>query len=270
MTKCVATVALALAFAGNVHAADDQHRSHPAPEQLGTVTFPTSCAPALKPAFERALALLHSFAYAASEQAFREVAARDARCAIAHWGIAMSLFHQLWEPPSGRELQTGAEQIRRAVELRAGSLRERQFIDALATYYRDAEQDTPAVRAERYARAMADVARSNPDDPEAQIFYALALLATAPPADKTHGNQRQAAGILEPLFRQQPRHPGLAHYLIHAYDSAELAPQGLAAARAYSRIAPSVPHALHMPSHIFTRLGLWDDSIVSNQAARAA
>jgi hypothetical protein len=222
MTKRFAAVALAVAFAGPVHAADGQHGSHPAPEQLGTVTFPTSCAPALKSAFERALALLHSFAYAASEQAFREVAARDARCAIAHWGIAMSLFHQLWEPPSGRELLTGAEQIRRAVEIRAGSLRERQFIDALATYYRDAQQDTPAVRAERYARAMADVARSNPDDPEAQIFYALALIATAPPADKTHGNQRQAAGILEPLFRQQPRHPGLAHYLIHAYDSSAL------------------------------------------------
>jgi len=270
MTKRVAAVALALAFAGAVHAADDHQDSHPAPEKLGKVRFATSCTPGLRPAFERALALLHSFAYAASEQAFREVATRDAGCAIAHWGISMSLFHQLWEPPSGPELRAGAEHIRRAVEIRAGSLRERQFIDALAEYYRDAPQDAPVVRAQRYARAMADVARSNPDDPEARIFYALALIATASPADRTHANQKQAAGILEPLFHQQPQHPGLAHYLIHAYDSAELAPRGLAAARAYSTIAPSAPHALHMPSHIFTRLGLWEDSIASNRAARAA
>src|SRR6202035_700246 len=154
--------------------------------------------------------------------------------------------------------------------MRAGSLRERQFIEALDTYYRDPDQEAAAARAEGYARAMADVARNNPRDAEAQIFCALALIATAPPADKTHSNQKRAAEILEPLFRQQPQHPGLAHYLIHACDSAELAPQGLAAARAYSKIAPSVPHALHMPSHIFTRLGLWDDSIASNQAARAA
>jgi hypothetical protein len=270
MMKRVAAAVLAMTFGGSVHAADDEHHSHPAPEKLGTVTFATSCTPVLKPAFERALALLHSFAYAASEQAFRDVAARDPGCAIAHWGIAMSLFHQLWEPPSGEELREGAEQMRRAVEIRAGSLRELQFIEALDTYYRDSEHQAPAVRAERYARAMADVARSNPGDAEAQIFYALALIATAPPADKTHSNQKRAAEILEPIFRQQPQHPGLAHYLIHACDSAELAPWGLVAARAYSKIAPSVPHALHMPSHIFTRLGLWDDSIASNQAARAA
>jgi hypothetical protein len=240
------------------------------PEKLGTVTFPTSCTPAVEPVFERALALLHSFAYTASEQAFRDVLGQDPGCAIARWGIAMSLFHQLWEPPSGQELREGAEQIRRAAELPAGSLRERQFIAALDMYYRDAEHQAPAVRAQHYAHAMTGVARSNPHDAEAQIFYALALVATAPPADKAHTNQKRAAEILEPIFRQQPQHPGLAHYLIHAYDSAELAPRGLAAARAYSRIAPSAPHALHMPSHIFTRLGLWDDSVASNQAARAA
>jgi len=184
--------------------------------------------------------------------------------------MAMTHYHQLWEPPSGNELREGAEQIRKAVQARAGSLRERQFIDALATYYRDAEHTAPAVRAERYADAMAGVARDNAGDAEAQIFYALALIATAPPSDKTHGNQKRATAILEPLYRLQPQHPGLAHYLIHASDSAELAPQGLAAARAYSKIAPSAPHALHMPSHVFTRLGLWDDSIDSNRAARGA
>jgi tetratricopeptide (TPR) repeat protein len=266
----VVAIVLAMTFGGSVHAADDEHHSHPTPEKLGTVTFPTSCQAAVKPAFERALALLHSFAYTASAQAFRDVASRDPGCAIAHWGIAMSLFHQLWEPPSGDQLREGAEQIRKAIDMRAGSLRERQFIEALDTYYRDPDQEAAAARAEGYARAMADVARNNPRDAEAQIFYALALIATAPPADKTHRNQKRAAEILEPLFRRQPQHPGLAHYLIHAYDSAELAPRGLAAARAYSKIAPSAPHALHMPSHIFTRLGLWDDSIASNQAARAA
>jgi tetratricopeptide (TPR) repeat protein len=266
----VAAAVLATALAGSVHAADDEHHSHAVPEKLGSVNFPTSCKQEVQREFDRAVALLHSFAYAASEQEFRAVATRDASCAIAHWGIAMSLFHQLWEPPSGEALREGAEQVRKAVEIRAGSLRERQYIDALGTYYADAEHDAPAVRAERYARAMAEVARGNPGDPEAQIFYALALIATAPPADKTHANQKQAAAILEPIFRQQPQHPGVPHYLIHAYDSAELAPQGLAAARAYLKIAPSAPHALHMPSHIFTRLGLWDDSIASNQAARAA
>src|SRR5262249_13641432 len=136
--------------------------------------------------------------------------------------------------------------------------------------YRDADHVSPADRAKAYAVAMAGVAARYPDDTEAQIFHALALLGTAPPADRTHANQKQAAGILEPLYRRYPEHPGLAHYLIHAYDSAELAPRGLAAARAYAKIAPSAPHALHMPSHIFTRLGDWDDSIASNRAARAA
>jgi hypothetical protein len=270
MMRRLTAAVLAMGFGLCVHAADEEHHSHPAPEKLGAVTFPTSCAPAVKPSFDRALALLHSFAYSASEQGFRDVAAQDPRCAIAHWGIAMSLFHQLWEPPSGKDLSEGAEQVRRATEIRAASLRERQFVEALGTYYLDSERDAPGIRAERYARAMAEVARNNPRDTEAQIFYALALIATALPTDKAHTNQKRAGEILEPLFRQQPQHPGLAHYLIHAYDSAELAPQGLAAARAYSKIAPSAPHALHMPSHIFTRLGLWDDSIASNQAARAA
>src|ERR1700729_3596618 len=175
----IAVIVLAMGFGVCVHAADDEHHSHPAPEKLGTVTFPTSCQPAIKPGFDRALALLHSFAYAASEQAFRDVAARDPGCAIAHWGVAMSLFHQLWEPPSGNDLQEGAGQVRQAMEIRAGTLRERQFIEALSTYYLDPGHDAPAIRAQRYAIAMADVARNNPRDVEAQIFYALALIAAA-------------------------------------------------------------------------------------------
>jgi hypothetical protein len=189
---------------------------------------------------------------------------------MAHWGVAMSLYHQLWSPPSAQELERGRTEIEAAQQLGAGSARERQFIEAAAAYYRDSDKKPPADRAKAYATAMAAVAKSNPADSESQIFYALALIATAAPTDKTHANQKQAAAILEPSFRELPDHPGLAHYLIHAYDSSELAPRGLAAARAYSKIAPSAPHALHMPSHIFTRLGYWQDSIASNRAARVA
>src|SRR5581483_9546884 len=270
MSKRIAATVLALSWACSLHAADEEHHSHPAPEKLGSVSFPTSCASAVQPGFERGLALLHSFAYSAAEQAFRDVAARDPNCGIAYWGMAMTHYHQLWETPAGDELHVGAELIRKAMDTRSGSPRERRFIEALATYYRDPEHAPAAVRAGRYASAMAVVARENAGDMESQIFYALALIATAPPSDKTHANQKQAVAILGPLYRTHPQHPGLAHYLIHASDSAEMAPQGLAAARAYSKIAPSAPHALHMPSHIFTRLGLWDDSIASNRAARAA
>jgi len=161
-------------------------------------------------------------------------------------------------------------EIRLARQLEAGSDRERKFINALGLIYQNADTVPYGRRVLNYNRAMGDLAAGNRKDVEAQVFYALALLASASPTDKTHGNQKQAADLLEPLYRAYPEHPGIPHYLIHAYDNAELAPRGLAAARAYSKIAPSVPHALHMPSHIFTRLGLWDDSIASNRAARAA
>jgi tetratricopeptide (TPR) repeat protein len=270
MTKLLAATIFALSFSASLLGANEEHHSHAAPEKLGSVSFPTSCAPVVQPAFERGMALLHSFAYSVAEQAFRDVADRDPNCAIAYWGMAMTHYHQLWEVPAGDELRTGAELTRKAMDMQSGSPRERRFIEALATYYRDAEKASPAVRADRYASAMAEVARQNTGDMESQIFYALALIATAPPTDKTHAKQKQALAILEPLYRAHPQHPGLAHYVIHASDSTEMASQGLAAARAYSKIAPSAPHALHMPSHIFTRLGLWDDSIASNRAARAA
>ena len=251
-------------------ASAQQEHAHPVPEKLGTVTFPTSCAKSVQPRFERALALLHSFTYTASERAFREVADADPGCAIAHWGVAMSYFHQLWEPPQGDDLRSASSEIALAQKPSAATARERAFIDAAAVYYQDSDHVSHAERAKAYERAMADVATRYPDDVEAQIFYALALVADAPPTDRTHANQKHAADILEPLYRRYPQHPGLAHYLIHANDSSELAPRGLAAARAYAKIAPSAPHALHMPSHIFTRLGYWDDSIASNLAARAA
>jgi hypothetical protein len=247
----------------------EESHSHPPPEKLGKVSFATSCSPSVARDFERSVALLHSFAYTASEQSFRKVAAADPTCAMAHWGIAMSYYHQLWSPPSQRELRDGQLEIDQALAMNSGSARERQFIAAAAAYYKDKDKP-PQLRAEAYAEAMSEAARSNPKDTETQVFYALALIATAPPEDASHAKQKRAAAILEPIYRTQPDHPGAAHYLIHAYDSAELAPRGLPAARAYSKIAPSAPHALHMPSHIFTRLGLWNDSIASNQAARAA
>jgi hypothetical protein len=261
----LAVFALAYAF----QAAAQETHSHPPPEKLGTVNFPTSCAPGVAQEFDRSVALLHSFAYSASEEAFRSVAASDPHCAMAHWGIAMSFDHQLWSPPSPAELRSGQMEIEQASRLDA-SPREKQYIAAAAAYYRDAEHVAPQVRAKAYEHAMQEVSRNNPNDTEAQVFYALSLIATAPPEDGTHANQKRAVAILEPIYRSQPDHPGVAHYLIHANDSTELASQGLAAARAYSKIAPSAPHALHMPSHIFTRLGLWDDSIASNKAARAA
>jgi hypothetical protein len=249
-------------------AGSEEVHSHPPPEKLGRVSFKVSCAPRVAHDFERSVALLHSFAYAASEHSFRQVVAADPKCAMAHWGIAMSYYHQLWSPPTPAELRDGALEIRQAGALMA-SPRERRFIAAAAAYYADPAQ-APRLRAKAYAEAMAEAARSSPKDTETQVFYALSLIATAPPEDAMHANQKRAAAMLEPVYRTQPDHPGAAHYLIHAYDSAELAPRGLAAARAYSKIAPSAPHALHMPSHIFTRLGLWDDSIASNTAARAA
>jgi hypothetical protein len=251
-----------------VHA---QH-NHAAPEKLGRVNFPVSCSRAVQNSFNRAVALLHSFAYTPAQQEFAAIAQRDPQCAMAHWGVAISYYHQLWDPqisPSG--LQAGALEIQSAQSLASNaSEREQEFIQALAVFYESASRSPARIAALAYVNAMRDVATQNPDDAESQIFYALAFLAIASPSDAAHTNQKLAAQMLEPLFQRYPDHPGLAHYLIHAYDHPDLARQGLAAARAYSKIAPSAPHALHMPSHIFTLLGLWQDSIRSNLAARAA
>ena len=244
--------------------------SHPPPERLGTVYFETTCAHSVARDFEHAVALLHSFAYSAAQDAFSKIASADPSCAMAHWGVAMTYYHPLWSAPSAAELELGRSQVAQAVALNARSERERQFIAAAAAFYQDFESAPHLARAEAYEQAMSSAARSNPGDVESQVFYALSLIATAPPDDRSHANQKQAAAILEPIYRDHPDHPGVAHYIIHACDSTELAPRGLAAARAYANIAPSAPHALHMPSHIFTRLGLWEDSIASNLAARAA
>jgi len=242
---------------------------HPVPEKLGTVQFPTSCSSKEQKSFERGIALLHSFAYSAAEKAFGDVAKADPKCAMAHWGIAMTYFHPLWPPPLPEEtVARGREEIERARQL-GGSDRERAFIEALSFIY--AQDSVPyRDRVNRYTAAMGKLAERNPDDAECQIFYALALVATAPPTDSTHSNQKKATALLEPLFRKYPQHPGIPHYLIHAYDNVEMASRGVEAARIYAQIAPSAPHALHMPSHIYTRLGMWQESIASNTAARKA
>lgn len=251
-------------------AAQEGHYDHPIPERLGSVHFPISCDPAVTAGFDRSVALLHSFAYEAADAGFADVAARDPACAMAHWGRAMTRYHQLWDAPAGAGLAAGISEAGIASSLPAVTQRERDFIAAIQTYYGDAEHLAPTVRALRYSDAMAAVAGAYPEDDEAQVFFGLSLVATASPADRAHARQKAAADILEQIWTRSPEHPGVPHYLIHAYDSAELAQRGLPAARAYSGIAPSVPHALHMPSHMFTRLGLWSDSINSNLAARAA
>ena len=244
---------------------------HGAPEKLGTVSFPISCLPEVQREFDRGVALLHSFAYTAAQNAFRNVAQQDTRCAMAHWGIAMTYFHQLWDPPlSVSTIPSAQREIQLAQQAKASTEREHKFINALSLIYQDADTVPYRTRALNYERAMKDLAAEDRKDAEAQVFYALALLANASPTDKVHTNQKDAADLLEPLFRAYPQHPGIPHYLIHAYDNVELASRGLPAAREYSKIASSAPHALHMPSHIFTRLGLWEDSIASNVAARNA
>jgi len=259
-------VAFGLPAAAQEHAAE-----HPAPEKLGRVSFPTSCAPAVQAKFERAVALLHSFAYGAAEEAFQEVAKEDGDCAMAGWGQAMANFHQIWDDRISPEgMARGRAAIEWAEGVRAKTARERGYIHAVARMFVDGQNLPYEDRLQRYEQEMERLAANYPRDPEARIFYALALLATASSADQTHLQQKKAADLLEPLYREFPEHPGVVHYLIHADDNAEMAPRGLEPARVYARIAPSAPHALHMPSHIFTRLGMWKDSIQSNLAARAA
>src|SRR5438034_4685885 len=250
-------------------AATHEHE-HPVPEKLGVVSFQTSCSANVQKEFERAVALLHSFAYSAAEKAFREVIAKDPNCALAHWGVAMTYFHQLWEPyVAPEDIAYGQLEIDQAQRI-GGSEKERGFIDALSTIYAKADSVPYRERANAYTLAMGKLAERNPDAVECQVFYALALIATASPTDKTHANEKKAAASLEPLFKKYPQHPGIAHYLIHACDNAEMARQGVAAAKAYSQIAPAAPHALHMPSHIYTQLGMWDESVASNLAAQKA
>jgi hypothetical protein len=240
-------------------------------DQIGQVYFPTSCSAEAQVHFNRAVALLHSFWFPEALKAFHTVLETDSSCAMGYWGIAVSLLgNPLAGAPTPQALQEGAAILLEAKPVGVQSEREYAYLSAIALFYKDVESTAQHTRALAYEQAMERLAARYQDDTEAAIFYALALLSTAPPTDKTYANQLKAAAILEKIFAQQPRHPGVAHYLIHSYDHPPIAAKGLAAARSYARIAPGVPHALHMPSHIFTRLGLWQESIVTNRASAVA
>jgi tetratricopeptide (TPR) repeat protein len=263
-STCLAfLLALPLAAAGVGARQDHSHHG----EALGTVHFETSCSADVNPAFTRAVALLHSFGYEEARRAFQDVAARDARCAMAHWGIAMSWWHPLWAPPTKAELSAGEQAATKAKAIGGRTPRERAYIEAIGLFYDRADTASHQMRAVAYRERMMRIVSEFTDDVEASIFYALSLLATASPGDLSFANQKRAAEILNRVSHDQPAHPGVAHYMIHAFDYPPLAAEALPAARAYARIAPASPHALHMPTHIFTRLGLWQESISGNLAS---
>jgi len=241
------------------------------PVQVGQVNFSTSCSADARPAIETGVALLHSFQYQQADQSFSDAAKRDPKCAMAYWGKAMSHYEQLWEFPSGKALKLGAQDIRRAQTLGAPTERERGYIAAAAAFYLADAKLSETQRVQAFSAALAGLHKQSPEDVNAAAFYALSLLAQADQQEvDAQANRKAAIAILEPLCRHAPNNPGPAHYLIHATDTAEFAAQGLEAARAYSKIAPDSSHALHMPSHIFVRLGLWQESISSNIAAAAS
>ena len=265
----LAVMLAVVSFFGVLALADDGHHHEDlTAEQLGTVHFQVSCTAASQKAFERGVALLHSFWYEEAEKEFVQIAKDDPACAMAHWGVAMSLWHQLWDHPTAATMKRGRAELKKARSLNPATDREHDYIAALGAYYR--KKGDHDERAKAYSQAMENVYQRYPRDREAAAFYALSLLASEPDKDTTFANRKQAAAVLETLFKEEPSHPGVAHYLIHSYDKPQLAELGLPAARSYAKVAPAAPHALHMPSHIFARLGLWQDDIDSNLASIAA
>lgn len=258
---------LALLIASRAAADGDHHPEAISQEVLGSADFPISCTSAARGEFNRAVAMLHSFWYEEANKTFHRIAASDHDCAMAYWGVAMSLYRQLWAtPPTEGELREGRAALQKAKTLAVKTEREQLYLDAVEVLYRSEEADY-GKRKLAYEQAMAKVQARFPNDIEANVFYALALISTAAPHDKTYAKQKKALALLQKVLDGVPNHPGVAHYIIHASDNPELASLGLAAARSYARIAPAVPHALHMPSHIFIRLGLWPDAAASNLAA---
>jgi hypothetical protein len=240
------------------------------PERLGRVQFSTSCQPGVQKAFERAVALLHSFWYLESQKAFTAISQTDPDCAMAYWGMAMSFWYQIWAPPRTAWLKQGAELIEKAKATGARTERERDYIAAAEAFFKDHDRLDHRTRALAYERAMEQLSSRYPQDREAALFYALALQAAADPHDKSYAKQRKSGEIAERVFAAEPDHPGAAHYIIHAYDYPDLARRGLQAADRYGKFAPSVPHALHMPSHIYVLLGMWPETIQGNLVAAEA
>jgi len=266
--KLIAAVLVTLVALRGV---SQEHR-HGNGDKLGEVQFATSCNGVAQKEFNRAVALLHSFQFSRAIEGFNAVLAEDATCGIAYWGIALSD----WSNPFAEgmkdqdQLQAGRKSVERGKKVGAKTDRERAYLAAVGKLYSDYESTPQQARLLAYRDAMRDVAAKYPEDHEAQIFYALALTASEDPSDKTYAGRLEAGAILEKLFEEEPTHPGLAHYIIHTYDVPALAGRALVAARRYSEIAPDAPHALHMPSHTFTRMGHWQESIDSNLAAAAA
>jgi hypothetical protein len=266
----VFVIAIALLLPASV--AQTQQVTGAATESLGKVSFQTSCTPVAQSHFLRGVAMLHSFWLDAAIKEFTEAAQVDPSCGIAQWGVAMAwMGNPLAAPPSARGLKEGWAAVEKAKTMGSKTQRERDWVAAIENIYKDADKIDHKTRALAYEKAMEQLSARYPDDREAAVFYALALNMTLNPNDKTYANQLKAAGILEKVFAEQPHHPGVAHYLIHSYDFPPIAGKGLTAARRYASIAPAAPHAQHMPAHIFTRVGLWQESIDSNRAsARAA
>jgi tetratricopeptide (TPR) repeat protein len=262
---CSVVVLAAMKLCGQEH----RHSAEGA-EKLGKVSFPISCSGAAQSQFERGVALLHSFWYEEAEKSFKQIAATDATCAMAYWGQAMSIYRPLWVRLTEADLTRGRELMEKARAAAARSQRERDYISALSTLYQADEKIGYHERTVAYCEAMQKVHRQYPKDNEASVFYALALLAAAPNGDTSLKNPKEAIALLNEIFKEEPNHPGVAHYLIHAADNPQLAELGLPAARRYAEIAPASPHALHMPGHIFARLGLWQEDIKSNVASLAA
>jgi tetratricopeptide (TPR) repeat protein len=268
MKICLLLVVL-LAASCFLLADDEGHHHEDMNEvQVGTVHFPTSCSASVQKPIERGVAMLHSFWYEEAEKQFQQIEKDDPQCAIAHWGVAMSLWHQLWNRPDIPVLERGGAELKAGRALHA-TPREHDYIVALSVFYAHPKKAYQK-RVTAYSKEMAKVSERNPDDHEAAAFYALSLLASESDHDKSNTNRKQAAAVLEKLFAEEPNHPGVAHYLIHTYDKPDMAQQGLPAARKYAQLAPAAPHALHMPAHIFARLGLWQDDIASNEASIAA
>ena len=250
--------------------AQEDHSQHPhGVAGLGTVDFPTSCNTTAQALISRGAALLHSFGYEEARLAFNDAAKADQACAMAWWGVSRTWYHPIWTPPSSDDLKAGVAALDRALSIDAKTRRERDYINALAVFYKDWQTVDHATRAKSYEQALGAVCDRNPSDDEAAIFHALQLVAIGylDPTDKSYTWQKKGSEILNNLLVRHRNHPGIAHYIIHSVDYPSLAELGLQAARVYASIAPDSPHALHMPSHIFTRLGLWDDSIASNIAS---
>ena len=231
-------------------------------ERLGTVSFPVSCAPAVQPSFNRGVALLHDFWYAEAQPQFERIAKADPTCAMAHWGIAMSVFHQIWDRPDPASMRLGWAEVQKAQAIGAKTQRERDYIAALAAFYKPGYPDYLA-RVTAYSAAMEKLHRKYPGDVDAAAFYALSLLASDAPNDTSLTHEHQSMAVLAPLFPQYPDHPGLIHYIIHSCDSPPMARQALPASERYGSVASSGPHAVHMAGHIFARLGMWPQDITA-------